>query len=201
MRLPLAHEWDRWLPWRAREGELGGGERGGEPSRRSPAGARGGPEPRLRARRCVGGGGGGTAREVGEWAAGLGAPGAAAGAGAGCGCVAGTRARATVGGGRGAGTAGGRGDGGAGAEDSAGREALRSPQRMWQRCRAVRRFPRGGGCHLIVGCPGRVRAPGGTSNDDAPPSSKLRRVADNSVSGRLSRECCVRKPWMSYSLF
>ena len=31
------------------------------------------------------------------------------------------------------------------AEDSAGREALRSPQRMWQRGRAVRRFPRGGG--------------------------------------------------------
>ena len=45
----------------------------------------------------------------------------------------------------GAGTAGGRRDGGVGAEGSAGREALRSPQRMWQRSRAVRRFPRGGG--------------------------------------------------------
>ena len=51
------------------------------------------------------------------------------------------RARAPTGGGRG----GGRGDGGAGAEDSAGREALGSPQRMWQGGRAVRRFPRGGG--------------------------------------------------------
>ena len=120
MRLPLAHEWDRWLPWRGREGEVGGGA-----SRRSPGGGGGGPGPRLRARPCVGGGGGRAAREVLQWAPALGAPGAAAGAGAGCGCGAGTRAKATVGGGR-----AGRGQREGGAMGVRGRRTRRG-ERRW----------------------------------------------------------------------